>query len=328
VLTPVAWIGSPLLVVLGVALMPLTAAVDFVDRRSWRFTRLLALGAAFCGFEFAALSASCVIWIRWRRGRAMDSYQKLLAWWLGGITAAMRTCLNLSFDVRFPETGDRPLVVLSRHAGPGDALFLMDVLANFQGREIRAIGKEKLLWDPFFHHVATRAGFVFISDRDPAGREVIRDSAAMAPRGAFISFPEGGNFTTNRRHEAVARLRSDGVDAKADRAAELRHLLLPRPGGVHAALLGAPESAVVFVGHSGYDDIASLGSLWRAIPERRAIRVEARLVPRPPGWEDRDIVRRWLLECWNDMDRWIRKHAESSPRPGRDPVFRPPGSEP
>jgi 1-acyl-sn-glycerol-3-phosphate acyltransferase len=320
-LTPVVWAGSLLLFVVAIVLLPSAIVVDVFERRSWRFTRLLGLGAAFCGLEFAALSAAFVLRLRSSDGAGAASHQRLLAWWLARITAAMRVCLNLAFDVNFPDTGDRPLVVLSRHAGPGDALFLMDVLANGQGREIKAIGREKLLWDPFFHHVAARAGFAFLSDRDPAGREVIRDCAAMPPRGAFISFPEGGNFTSNRRTEAVARLRREGGEERADTAAELQHLLLPRPGGVHAALVGAPDSMIVFVGHSGYDDIGSLGALWRAVPERRVIRVEAREVPRPAGWEDRRIVGEWLLECWNDMDRWIRKHSTNSPDGARDPTL-------
>ena len=101
----------------------------------------------------------------------------------------------------------------------------------------------------------------------------------------------------------------------ADTAAGLRHLLLPRPGGVQAALAGAPRATVVFVGHSGYDDIVTLADMWRAIPEGRRIRLEARAVPRPEGWKDREVLKAWLLSCWSDMDRWIAKHS-GQPRSG------------
>ncbi|MFO7547942.1 MAG: 1-acyl-sn-glycerol-3-phosphate acyltransferase [Acidimicrobiia bacterium] len=312
-LTPVVWAGSLVLIVLSPVVFVVTLVLDVIDQRSWRFTRLLGLGVAFCALEFAALTAAFVVWVRTRLGGDSETvvafHQSLLAWWLRSITAALRRCLDFSLEVRFPDTGTRPLVVLSRHAGPGDALFLMDELANGQGRQIRAVGKEKLLWDPFFDVVASRAGFVFLGVGDPSTLETVRSRSAMPPRGAFISFPEGGNFTVGRHGRALAGLRSAGQDLLADTAAGLRHLLLPRPGGVHAALAGSPEATVVFIGHAGYDDLDSLVDLWRAIPEGRRIRLEARAVARPDGWEDREVVREWLLRCWTDMDRWIRKHA-------------------
>jgi 1-acyl-sn-glycerol-3-phosphate acyltransferase len=313
VLTPLAWAGSLVAIAISPVLLVISAACDLVDRKRWRFTRLLALGVAFCVLEFAALSAALAIRVAtaWRRYPAAEvaANQAVLSWWLGSITSMLRRCLNFTFDVRFPVTGDQPLVVLSRHAGPGDALFLMSELANTQRREIRALGKSKLLWDPFFDHVATRAGFVFLPPGETATADLIRANSAMPPRGAFITFPEGGNFTPSRRREAVAGLRRAGQVDRADTAESLRHLLLPRAGGVHAALEGSPTALVVFVGHSGYDDIGSLTQLWRAIPDGRHIRLEARIVPRPDGWMDRQVVADWLLSCWSDMDRWIRKHS-------------------
>lgn len=314
VLTPVAWVGSLAVVAVSPALFVVALFCDLVDRRKWRFTRLLALGVAFCVLEFAALSAALAAWLgtAWRRDRSISvaAHQAVLAWWLGSITAMLRRCLNFTFDVRFPETGDAPLLVLSRHAGPGDALFLMSELANAQGRSIRAVGKTKLLWDPFFDHVAARAGFVYLHPGETASAELIRSKAGMPPRGAFITFPEGGNFTRTRHERTVTGLRAAGHGERAEAAASLRHLLLPRTGGVHAALLGSPEATVVFVGHSGYDDLDSLVGMWRAIPDGRHITLEARAVPRPDGWEHRQTVSGWLLSCWSDMDRWIQKHTE------------------
>ncbi len=313
VLTPVAWFGSLVVAAVSPALFVVALACDLVDRRRWRFTRLLALGVAFCVLEFAALSAAFAAWLgtAWRTDPSVSvaAHQAVLAWWLGSITATLRRCLNLTFDVRFPMTGDEPLLVVSRHAGPGDALFLMSELANSQRRQIRAIGKTKLLWDPFFDTVAARAGFFFIHPGETASAELIRSKSAMPPRGAFVTFPEGGNFTRSRHERAVTGLRAAGHSERAEAAASLRHLLLPRAGGVHAALIGSPDAIVVFVGHSGYDDLDSLAGLWRAIPEGRHITLEVRAVPRPEGWEDRQVVARWLLACWSDMDRWIRKHT-------------------
>lgn len=318
-LAPIAWAGSLALALAAPILLPVFLVADLVDRRAWRFTRLLGLGVTFCVLEFASLTAALGVWAGsgWSRDRRRRRYQTVLAWWLGKVTRAIRRCLNFTFDVRFPDTAGAPLVVLSRHAGPGDALFLMSELANGQGREIRAIGRHKLVWDPFFDIVAGGAGFEFPRPGDPAILDRVRSAAAIPGRGAFISFPEGGNFTTRRHGVAVSGLRESG-HALADTAAGLRHLLLPRPGGVAAALAGAPTAAVVFVGHSGYDDIVGLADMWKAIPEGRRIRLEARVVPRPENWEDRETLRAWLLACWSDMDRWIRKHSGTAAAPRAD----------
>jgi 1-acyl-sn-glycerol-3-phosphate acyltransferase len=312
-LAPITWIGALALVVVGLALFPMSILVDLVDRNSWRASRLLRLGWTFCVLEFLALPAAFWVWASGpfvSETRQVDRYQGLLGWWLRSITETIRRSLGFEFQIRFPDTGDAPLVVLSRHAGPGDALFLMDLLANDQGRRIRSIGKERLLWDPFFDHVATGAGYVFPRPGD--GVEVVERWSAMPARGAFISFPEGGNFTRARHDRAVQLLRERGDDDLAAAAAGLDHLLLPRSGAVHAALVGAPESAVVVVGHAGYEDLDSLGGLWRAIPEGRRIRIEARTVGRPEGWQSREVVAPWLLACWADMDRWIEKHHPRS----------------
>lgn len=312
ILSPLAWLGSLGLTLIAPAFMILALGLDLIERRSWRNIRLVVLGASFCAFEFLALTRALGVGARSVFGETTDSaaaHGAVFRWWLARVTSTMRRCLNFRFEIRFPETGDAPLLVLSRHAGPGDALFLMNELANKQGRQIRAIGKGKLLWDPFFDHVATRAGFIFLPPGHPDPGRAIRSRAAMPPRGAFISFPEGGNYTTSRRTRAVERLERSGRTGLAETAAGLDRLLLPRPGGVAAAMAGAPDAEIVFVGHSGYDDLRTVKDMWTAIPEGRTIRLEARLVERPVDWQDREVLTTWLFQCWSDMNRWIAKHT-------------------
>lgn len=309
VVAPITWVGASVLLVMGPLLAPVALLVDLADRGNWRALRLLRLGWTFCLLEVLALPAA--FWV-WATGPVASDqtgrYQRLLAWWLRTITAAIRRSLGFTFDNRFPETGDAPLIVVSRHAGPGDALFLMDFLANRQGRAIRSVGRTRLLWDPFFDHVGSGAGYVFLQAGEGVDR--IRDGAVMPERGAFISFPEGGNYSAKRRQQAIERFRAAGDDVRAAAAADLDHLLLPRAGGVHAALMGAPEATVVLVGHAGYGDIDSFAGMWRAIPEGRAITLEGRVVDRPDGWQDRAAVAEWLLACWVDLDRWIHKRRD------------------
>lgn len=310
VLAPVTWVGAILAVLLSPLAFVLSVVLDLVDRAAWRNTRLLGLGVMFCALEAVALPVAFGVWITkpFRTAESNEAvYQSLLCWWLRVITATLRRCLHFTFDVRFPPPDDGRLIVVSRHAGPGDALFLMNELANRQGRSIRGIGKGKLLWDPFFDHVAAAGGYLFMGRRDTA--ETVRTHAAVPPGGAYITFPEGGNFTRRRHADRVAELRAAGQAELADAAERLDHLLLPRVGGVHAAMMAAPDATVVFVAHVGYEDLDSLAGIWRAIPEGRHVILEGRPAPRPERWEDRTVLAEWLLARWADMDRWIEKHS-------------------
>lgn len=314
VVAPVVWVLAIAAVVVGPIAILVAFLVDVPERGSLRTTRLVLLGLVFCALEIVLLPTALVVTIVGRLRRRPDVVQgvdaALLAWWLGRITAAMRRFLGFQLEVDFADTGDAPLIVLSRHAGPGDALLLMDLLANGHGRPIRAIGRTSLLWDPFFDIIASTAGYLFLDPADSDTGERIRRAAAMPPRGAFISFPEGGNFTAARQHRAQEELRRTGRTALAEQAELLRHLLLPRPGGVGAAMEGAPDSTVVFVAHTGHEDVDSFARLWRAVDAGRTIHIEARVARRPRDWQERDVLREWLLRCWTEMDDWIHERFD------------------
>ena len=85
VLTPVALVGSLVAIAISPVLFVVSTACDLVDRKRWRFTRLLALGVAFCVLEFAALIAALAIRVAtgWRRSPAagVAAHQAVLAWW-------------------------------------------------------------------------------------------------------------------------------------------------------------------------------------------------------------------------------------------------------
>ena len=81
----------------------------------------------------------------------------------------------------------------------------------------------------------------------------------LDPDDAFVIFPEGGNFTPARRDRAIERLRRLGLEAMADRAEEMTHVLAPRPGGFLAALDAAPDADVVLVAHTGLDHLRDRG---------------------------------------------------------------------
>ena len=66
------------------------------------------------------------------------------------------------------------------------------------------------------------------------------------------------------------------------------NLLPPRPGGTLTAIAACPEADVIFVAHSGLDDIVSFGDVWRDFPIDQVVkarwwRVPHDAVPRTAG---------------------------------------------
>jgi hypothetical protein len=93
----------------------------------------------------------------------------------------------------------------------------------------------------------------------------------------------------------------------ARRSEAMRHVLPPRPGGVHAALAAAPEADVVFVAHSGLDHLYTVADIWRELPLDATVRMRWWRVPAadvPSGEEDQV---EWLYQWWAKIDHWIEE---------------------
>ncbi len=121
-------------------------------------------------------------------------------------------------------------------------------------------------------------------------------------------FPEGGNFTAQRREKAISRLRRLGLEAMARRAEEMTHVLAPRPGGVLAALEAAPDADVLMVAHTGLDHLVTVSDLWRELPMDKQITMRWWQVPREEIPEGRDERIEWLYGWWERVDAWIEEN--------------------
>jgi 1-acyl-sn-glycerol-3-phosphate acyltransferase len=203
---------------------------------------------------------------------------------------------------------DRPLLVFSRHAGPGDSFLVAHALVNWYDREPRIVLKDTLQWDPAIDVVLNRLPNRFIRpgrQGAPLEDEVGALAAGLDANDAFVIFPEGGNFTAERRTRAITRLDGLGLHRMARRAERMMHVLAPKPGGVVAALARAPEADVVWVAHTGVDHLASVADVWAALPMRSPIRMRWWVVPAAevPRGEEAQIE--WLYEWWERIDAWI-----------------------
>lgn len=319
VITPITFAGSLLVAILSPILHLILAVVDLVDRKRWRFTRIVGLGIAFCVVELFGLVMALVLWVASGFGLWMSSPQMqrlhlaVFALWLEMITRAIETFIGFTFVFPLDDMAPGPLLVLSRHAGPGDALLIARALIHDHGRRLRMLGTTKLLWDPFFNHLVSRLPFYFC---EPSPKDVdvelakIREAAATIEEdGAMIVFPEGGNYTPRRSAAAVERLRERGQVERAERAGRMRHVLPPRTTSTLAAVDAAPDAEVVVVAHVGLDDLLSLRDIWERAPIDRNVRAtfwSGFEGERPK--KHREMVE-WLYTQWERVDAWIEENS-------------------
>ncbi len=306
-----------------------------------RALRSLGLATVYAFVEVAVIVAAFGLWIAsgfgWRLGteRFRRAHYRLLGWAIRVLVGAGRRLFVLEIEVRGVTEGpdgpvehtpsglaaSRPVIVMSRHAGPADSILLMyEIVARF-GRQPRIVLKETLQWDPAFDILLNRLPSYFVrrgDDREAVLAGLRELAATMGDRDAFVIFPEGGNFTPRRRERAIAYYEERGRRAEAERARGLVNVLPPRTNGALAALAGCPRAVAVFVAHTGLDDITGLGDLWRAIPDHKVLDMVYAVVPpdRVPSGRDDRVEMLWT--AWERIDEWLASHPNASADVGRD----------
>jgi 1-acyl-sn-glycerol-3-phosphate acyltransferase len=332
----------PLVIVIAAALtalappLALFSAAFAAIRRSrtgrahrMRTLRVVCFALAWFLGETAALTVSGCLWIVSGFGGRLDTepYRSrnyaVMRWLLDLIYhAAERTC-GLQVQVAAPPgeppgPASRPIIVLSRHAGPGDSLLLVHHLLTVCGRRPRLVMKAALQLDPSLDVLANRLPNAFIHHRRASGgprhhtEQIKRLAAGLDEQAALVIFPEGGNWTPLRWRRGIARLRRRGLPHLAERAAAMPNVLPPRPAGTLAALAACPAADVIFVAHAGLDTLVSVRDVWQSLSADVAVtarwwRVPADEVPRTAG---QDAQVDWLYDWWQRIDAWIsEQHA-------------------
>jgi 1-acyl-sn-glycerol-3-phosphate acyltransferase len=298
-----------------------TAVISPVLPGRWRALRVLWLVLLYLTFETLLLLVLLGLWLAsgfgWRirspyfAGIHYDLVQGTLIVFFREARRVL--ALRIRTDGPTPsQHPDRPVLVLCRHAGPGDSFTLMYALLHWYHREPRVVLKNTLAWDPAIDVILRRIPARFISPNPAAGEDVESQIAVLArdldTNDAVVIFPEGGNFTPARRDRAIARLRRLGLDRMAQRAEEMTHVLAPRPGGVLAALDAAPTADVLMVAHTGVDHMLTVADVWRELPMDKQIVMRWWEVARseiPQGREERID---WLFGWWERVDAWIEQN--------------------
>ena len=126
----------------------------------------------------------------------------------------------------------------------------------------------------------------------------------MRNRAAIAAFDRPS--ATSASVSSSRTVRSASGEAPRLREADaLRHVLPPRRGGVLALLEAAPTADVVILAHTGLEDAARLGDLWRGSLVGGTIEVELWREPRAEIPADAAGREAWLQDCWRRVDQWI-----------------------
>lgn len=350
-LPPVAvrrWIRDPFWPLIAAVLAVLFLLVAVVGGLAWPVTRRaragrLGLLAAFYLVLNAGLLVGCAaLWVahpvagrrdgeRWRQ-----AHTALLRWVLGRLRRAAGPLLGFRVLLEEPPGAERmdpgPLLILARHAGPGDSFTLVDLLLSRYHRTPRIVLKETLQWDPGLDVILNRLGACFLPAYAGAGEalpERLADLARDLRSGdAMLIFPEGRNWTPRRYQRAIDRLRRRAyrpgaasrraaVDRQAAADAEQNpNVLPPRPGGVLAALAARPDLGIVVIAHTGLDDLVTPDQVWQALPlYDRPMTIRWWSVPPgtvPPGPAQQY---QWLRVQWALVDSWIGARKAQSGLP-------------
>ena len=334
-------IAGPLLVgvlVLAVLLLPVlvvvAAVVSVVVPGRWRALRLLCFALVYLALEVAGLLAAGVLWVLAGFGRRLDTPRSRAAHYtvLRLVLGALARSAQRLFALRLVTDGTswsplddgvpgstNAMVVLSRHAGPGDSFLLVHTLLDRDHlRQPRIVLKDVLQADPLIDVYLNRLPNHFIASRPPAGRssvEAIADLARdMGEEDALLIFPEGANATPQRRSRALQRLRDRSLWSAVRRAEALRHLLPPRPAGVAAALRAAPHADVVFVAHTGLEHLSTVRDLWRELPMDKTLHLRWWFVPAADVPRDEAEQTDWLHRWWQTIDDWVHTTQQRDAR--------------
>jgi 1-acyl-sn-glycerol-3-phosphate acyltransferase len=339
---------APLAIVIALAvaaLFPLLAVLTlaFGLRRlrpgRMRGLRLLSFALVWLAAETAALFASLGLWVASGFGGRLSTepyrsrHYAIMRRYLDAVTRAAERTLGLRVEIDGPacgagpdgEPGGGPVIVLSRHAGPGDSFLLVHYLVGRYGRRPRVVMKATLQLDPGLDVVTNRLPNVFVQRRR-AGHRLFVDQITRLARGlgagdALVLFPEGGNWTPARWQRRVRRLEQAGRTDLAARARNMPNVLAPRAGGALAAIAACPAADVIFVAHAGLDRLVSVGDVWRSLPMDQVVHATWWRVPAAevPGPGDREAQVTWLYDWWQRIDTWISHNrpgaACETPRP-------------
>jgi 1-acyl-sn-glycerol-3-phosphate acyltransferase len=327
-LTVTTWLVLSILGLLGAPLLVTVAAVAAAILRRPQPLLLTRMLISYFAHELGALAGCGALWllsgfgVRIRAPRFRRLHYRLLHWYVHGLASRVLELLDIEVapqvpdDVRVALQRDRPLVFLSRHAGPGDTLLLIDLLLCRYDRLPSVVFKDTLAIDPCIDLIGHRLPHAILdtANREESEARIKQVTANLDPRGILVLFPEGGNFTAERRRNALRNLWRKGRSHEAEQASEMHHVMPPKPGGALAALAANRDADVIFGAHTGLGLAAFPGEIWRRTPIGKTLTERMWVVPSQDRPADPDDQVQWLYDWWRRIDEWVESQGEETPQ--------------
>jgi 1-acyl-sn-glycerol-3-phosphate acyltransferase len=287
---------------------------------------LVRFATAYFALELRVLTRCGVLWLasgfgtRIRSPRFRALHYELLTAFVHRLAHRLLTLLEIDVEAEPSDDAlraldsDRPLLFFSRHAGPGDTLLLVDLLITGYQRLPSVVFKDTLAVDPCVDLIGHRLPHAILdtSDREESEARIEQVASTLDQRGILVLFPEGGNFTVERRRRALRKLWRKGRKHEAETAHQMRHVMPPHPGGALAAIRGNPDADVIFSAHTGLGLAAFPRELWKHTPIGGTLSTRMWLAPaseRPSGDEQ---LTEWLYRWWQRLDEWVRQQGEEA----------------
>ena len=322
-LTVTAWL---LVAALCVLASPLVLALGALAKALTQRPQPLILARLIVIYftrELGVMVGCGALWLATVAGRWIDKprsqrlHWRLLEWLVRGLATTARASLQIEIAADpSPEAAaalesDAPMIIFSRHAGPGDTVFIVDELFTRYRRRPSVVFKDTLAIDPCIDLLAHRLPQAMLdtSDRDQCAVVIERVTARLGRRGALLLFPEGGNYTPERKRSMLRRLWLKGRQRSVAKAERMPHLLPPQPTGALAALRANPHADVVFAAHTGLGLAAYPLDIWRDMPIGRALHTRMWLVRAHDVPDSPDDQITWLYDWWKRIDDWIDRES-------------------
>jgi hypothetical protein len=332
-ITVTVWlVMSILCLTLSPALLALAALVSVATGRPQPliFARLVVV---YFALELGTLVACGVLWLASCGGSLMGTepfqrlHYQLLRWFVRGFAASWSASLDIEVPAEEPTEAtralesDRPLLFFSRHAGPGDSILLIDRLLTRFDRFPSVVFKQSITIDPCVDLIGHRLPHAVLdtSNQEQCEQRIEQVARGLRSRGVLLLFPEGGNFTAERRRRAVRKLWRTGRRREAAQAEQMSHVLPPRPTGALAALRGNPGADVIFGVHSGLGLAAFPREIWHATPLGKTFNTHMWLSRASERPAEPEAQVAWIYDWWKRLDQWIEEQGterqSAPPRP-------------
>ena len=318
-----AFASAMLISIVLLPVLPVLAVSDALRSNRGALSRAFLMLWILTIYESVGVFGAGVLWLaRWVLRPTRPTWERwnmnLTYRWGGGLFAWI--VFLYSLDVRV--TGEDslrapgPVLFLMRHSGIVDTLVSPAVISLRNGRPLRYVVKDGLLWDPCLDIMGSRFPNVFVR-RNGVDTEAqigaITDLArSVGETEGVLIYPEGTRFTESKRQRIIEKLRKGGALEALARAESLRRVLPPRRGGTLAVLQAAPHADVIVAANTGFEWATSKRQFWSGQLIGRTIHVDFQRVPAADVPRDDAEAMEWLSAAWGRVDDWVQEHEDRS----------------